>query len=236
MFTKINNEQNNSDSLQKLINVNKNIKERQFHNHTYILYDIRTILGKTKNTYLEIGSYVGSSASLLLAHEYDTDVICVDPCCLNPIHYNGSDTQYNTLMKNLNNVTTTNKFDILKKYSGDIEIQNYLIKNNIKIDMLFIDGDHSYQGVINDWNNYNKHVNKGGFIIFDDYNDTVFSPEVKKAVNDIVHSLDSTKFEIIGDLPNIHNLDKDNNNYIHKGVINEFIIYKKNYKYNLSHI
>lgn len=226
MFTTINNEQTNSDSFQKLINVNKNIKERQFHNHTYILYDIRTILGKTKKTYLEIGSYVGSSASLLLSHEYYTDVICVDPCCLNPNHYNGSDTQYNTLMNNLNNVNTSNNFNVLKKYSNDIEVQNYLIKNNIKIDMLFIDGDHSYQGVINDWNNYNKHVNKGGFIIFDDYNDQVFSPEVKKAVNSIVDSLDITKYEIIGDLPNVHNLDRDNNNYLHKDVINEFIIYK----------
>ena len=53
------------------------------------------------------------------------------------------------------------------------------------------------------WNNYNEFVNNNGFIIFDDYNDSVYSPQVKNAVQDIVKNIDTNKYEIIGDLKTI---------------------------------
>ena len=39
-----------------------------------------------------------------------------------------------------------------------------------KVDILFIDGDHSRSGVIKDWNLYNTLVKKNGYVVFDDYN------------------------------------------------------------------
>lgn len=40
-------------------------------------------------------------------------------------------------------------------------------KNNIEINFLLIDGDHSYEGVKNDFEKYSTLLKKG-FIIFDD--------------------------------------------------------------------
>jgi len=62
------------------------------------------------------------------------------------------------------------------------------------VDILFIDGDHSFDGVRNDFNNYKNLVRSGGYIIFDDYG---FLPDVRNAVN----SIDKKEFDIIGRLP-----------------------------------
>ncbi len=37
---------------------------------------------------------------------------------------------------------------------------------------LWIDGDHSYEGVKRDWENYSPLVVPGGYVLFDNYNDT----------------------------------------------------------------
>lgn len=46
------------------------------------------------------------------------------------------------------------------------------ILNGKKIDFLFIDGDHTYEGVKSDFNMYNTLVKKGGHIAFHDINDS----------------------------------------------------------------
>jgi len=223
--SKLFNIQKSGESLKMLRDVNLKIKERKFHEFTYILYDIRTFLGDEEKTFLEIGSYVGSSSSLMLQHKYNTNLICIDPCVLHPSHYNGSLSQLDTLQKNIsNNNIHDYKVEIFKQYSIDLPLLNKLKMNNTKIDILFIDGDHSYKGVLNDWNNFKDFVNPGGFICFDD----IYSPEVRPAVDYIVQHLDTNKYEIIGSLENIHKLMCDNLAvYKHPGYINEFIIYKK---------
>ena len=109
MLSKLLDLQKTSNSLEILRKVNKNIPERNFHEFTYILHNIRTLLGDEEKTYLEIGSYVGSSASLMLQHEFKTNVLCIDPCVLHPAHYNGSLSQSDTLQKNIanNNIQQT---------------------------------------------------------------------------------------------------------------------------------
>ena len=141
-------------------------------------------------------------------------------------HYNGSLSQYETLHKNLvNNNIHNYKVEIFKDFSTDINLINKLKSSNTKIDILFIDGDHSRRGVLNDWNNFKDFVNPGGFICFDDYYDDIYSPEVRPAVDSIVEHLDKNVYEVIGSLENIHEIrfPKDS----HSGYINEFIIYKK---------
>jgi len=205
----------NSNSLNILHETYKIIPERHFHDHIYILYDLRTLLGNEKKIYTEIGSYVGHSSKLMLSHPNETEIICIDPLILNKSHYNGTMTQYDTLRKNIGEKNIT----IYKKYSQDAKLLQKLKNDNFRTDILFIDGSHSYYDVINDFNNYCEFVNKDGYIIFDDYLDKIYSPEVKKAVDDLVINLDTNKYEIIGNLVNV----KNTNTKI-DGLLNEYII------------
>jgi len=228
MKSRLSNLQLNSNSLNVLETTNKSITGRIFHKHTYILYDIRTLLGTNLKTYLEIGSYIGSSASLMLNHPYETNIICVEPCVLDKSHYGGIIDQYHTLEKTLQiNNKNNYSFSIEKNFSHDIKLLTKFKTYNLKIDILFIDGGHDYDDVIQDWNNYKDFVNPGGFIIFDDYCDKTYSPEVKPAVDDIVKNLNTDSYEIIGSIDNIHNLNQGDLTYKYPNNINEFIIYKK---------
>jgi predicted O-methyltransferase YrrM len=50
---------------------------------------------------------------------------------------------------------------------------------------MVIDGDHSYTGVKHDWHKYGPMLERGGFAIFDNYQDPSW-PEVTRAVDEIV--------------------------------------------------
>ena len=50
---------------------------------------------------------------------------------------------------------------------------------------MFIDGDHSYQAVFNDFYMYKDLVEVGGYIVFDDYWLTVW-PQTKIGINKFI--------------------------------------------------
>ena len=54
--------------------------------------------------------------------------------------------------------------------------------DDYELDYLYIDGDHTFNGVTQDLNNYIKKVNRGGIISGHDYNNTTV-PGVKEAVD-----------------------------------------------------
>lgn len=210
----------NSDSLKILREININISERNFHEHTHILYDLRTFLGEAKKNYVEIGTYVGASASLILKHPFETNVICIDPCVLQKSHYNGTDDQYNTIYKNLKNNNPHNRdFKLFKNFSYD----SLPIDSIDNIDILHIDGNHAYNAVIQDYNLYAGKVNSGGFIVFDDYHDRWSSPGVRPAVNFIVSQVNANHYDVIGCINNYHKIHKER----YPISYTNFILYKK---------
>jgi cephalosporin hydroxylase len=91
---------------------------------------------------------------------------------------------YNIVNNNImENNPHNHKYHLIKGKSEDV-VEDF--KNlNLEIDYLFIDGDHSYQGVMNDYNNYLPFVKKGGIIVFDNYNDEGWK-QVTTAVNEIL--------------------------------------------------
>jgi predicted O-methyltransferase YrrM len=220
---------NSRESLDMLRDVNKHIKLKHFHEWTHILYGIRTMLGSEIKTYMEIGSYVGSSASLVLRNAFPTNVICIDPCILSPSHYGGTKSQDETLFNNIKNNNIHNyNIKLCKNYSNDPILLKHFKDTNTKVDILFIDGAHDYKGVISDWKNYNGFVNSGGYIVFDDYNDYKYSPEVKPAVDEIMKHIDLTAYEIIGSPKNtLDDTSVGYNNTYGLKYSNEFIVYKK---------
>lgn len=76
------------------------------------------------------------------------------------------------------------------KYLG-VKGANFIHKpsNEVKktwtlpIQVLFIDGDHSYEGVKADWDNFSPFVKEGGWILFHDCDET--SPGVVKLFDEI---------------------------------------------------
>lgn len=59
-------------------------------------------------------------------------------------------------------------FALIKRYSTEPEA--LIDAQQFKINLLIIDGDHSYEGVKFDYENYLPLVSAGGYILFDDYN------------------------------------------------------------------
>ena len=104
-------------------------------------------------------------------------------------------------MKNVNKFNiNNNKFEYIQGNSQQIVTLDKLKLFIDEIDVLFIDGDHSAQGVKKDFSMYSPMVKQGGYIVFDDYLDNVHSPQVRGAVDEIVSNISG--YEIIGNLPN----------------------------------
>jgi predicted O-methyltransferase YrrM len=184
----------NKESLHLVEKISNLIQNQTFHHHYHILYDIASTYPIDYTiSYVEIGCYAGGSACLMLQRK-NTNVISIDlGVPINP----------NVVYQNISSLNIhNNEYNYIMGSSHDINTINKLSELMDMIDILFIDGDHSYSGVINDFNMYSKLVISGGYIIFDDYNDNVHSPQVKPAVDYITTTV-SDEFEIIGTFKNI---------------------------------
>ena len=69
--------------------------------------------------------------------------------------------------------------------------------NGKKIDLLFIDGDHSYEGVFADWKLYSHFVSSGGIVVFHDVVNNITDCGVPRFINDLMNGkIDGIKKEI----------------------------------------
>lgn len=171
-----------------------------FHHHYHVLYDIANTFGEGKINYVEIGAYAGASSCLMM-QRLNTAIISIDL---------GEPMPKSVVLKNvLNYKYNNNYYKYIQGNSQLIETKSQVIEALINstsfgyengIDILFIDGDHSFNGVLADFEMYRDLVNIGGYVIFDDYNDTAYSPEVKQAVDSLLPSL--KEYEVIGTLEN----------------------------------
>jgi predicted O-methyltransferase YrrM len=175
---------------------------RTFHHHFHILYDIISSINKDSLNYLEIGSYCGASSSLVLSHNKKIDAVLIDtfseaPTDLverNLAFFKNPESEYKLIVGNSQEQKT-------------ISYAKSLIK---KVDLFYIDGDHSFNGCLNDFLNYCDLVCSGGYIVFDDYHDVEYSPQVKHAVDFIVSELLYSQFEVIGYFRNSLNAYPEN--------------------------
>ena len=111
-------------------------------------------------------------------------------------------------------------------FSNDPQLLARLKEEKLKIDLLFIDGDHSYDMVISDFESFAPFVNPGGWIVFDDYMDHKHSPEVQPAVNDLSKRLrEGEEYLVLGPLPNIKRIPEGDGRVLK--FSNEFVIRKQ---------
>ena len=123
------------------------------------------IKDKKINSYLELG--VGNGGSFLISSIFlqktATRLHCVDSIAERDSHVKQTEEKI------------MSKINILKRLftSKDIQFFNsttdtFFTRNNTMYDCIFIDADHTYDGVKNDYINAIKFINKGGYIIFHD--------------------------------------------------------------------
>lgn len=181
------------ESLILTKSISDKIDNQTFHHHYHVLYDIaNTYPTNYVINYVEIGCYAGGSACLLLQRP-NTNVLSIDL---------GFPIDPNVVVNNVKNLNVhNNQYTYVKGNSQVEETYNNVLKCVNKIDILFIDGDHSEQGARKDFDMYSHLVRDNGYIIFDDYNDSEHSPGVKIAVDKLVKTI-GDDYEIIGTLPN----------------------------------
>jgi predicted O-methyltransferase YrrM len=201
-----------SESLQILKQIHQKMDVGFFHQHVHILYDLRTMLNKEFANYLEIGVFGGATSSLMLSHPQKTKVVGIE---INP------QDKFKNFIES-NNIHN-NEFYYIGGNSRSSDTINKIKELIPEVDILFIDGDHSYDAVIDDFSNYHNQVLPGGFIVFDDYWDSVSSAGVKPAVDFIVNNLLNDQYEIWGYLPDTV---KSGDYISDQNLSNEFILKK----------
>jgi predicted O-methyltransferase YrrM len=124
------------------------------------IYNLAKSLSK-KSVLLEVGSYLGAS-SLMIAKgiKKSSKLICVDTW-QNDAMSEGKWDSYKIFLSNIRPV----KDRIETVQSTSIEASN---KINEHLDMIFIDGDHSYEAVKNDVSNWFPKLKSGGIIVMHD--------------------------------------------------------------------
>ena len=114
---------------------------------------------------LEIGSYEGRSAIFFLNNFKDSNIHCVDTWSGSDEHDNFD---YNSIENNFDfNSSIFQSNNRLNKFK--MNSNEFFQSNSKKYDLIFVDGDHSSDQVKIDINNSWNILNKGGYLILDDY-------------------------------------------------------------------
>jgi predicted O-methyltransferase YrrM len=152
-------------------------------------------LAKNKSIILEIGSYTGASGicfgEALINRNTSSKIICIDTWQNNAMTEGTRDT-FKAFCDN-----TQEYSEIITKIRGfSSEVVEDVSAICSKIDLLFIDGDHSYDGVKADWENYKRFLRRGSIVVFHDIG---WAAGVNKVINeDVLPMTRST-----GSLPNM---------------------------------
>jgi predicted O-methyltransferase YrrM len=160
--------------------------------HLTVLERVRLYeLSSKKNQIAEIGSYIGASACCFGAAGFDSvikQIICIDTWNNDAMTEGSRDTW--TEFKN--NTADFSEYVIpVRGFSTEVVEQVRAITP--ALDLLFIDGDHSYEGVKADWDAYKGFLKSGSTVIFHDYG---WAEGVKRVVHGDVQPLVSSHDEL----------------------------------------
>lgn len=151
---------------------------------------------------LEIGALYGVSLAILYDHAVtrfsEVKVVCLDP--FDGYYGKALDAVLNQPVNDLTfrrNMRLANvpdsDYSIIKHYSTSPEA--LAAARKLAVNLLIIDGDHSYEGVKFDFDSYFPLLQPGGYVIFDDYNAKEW-PGVQKFIDQDVQQ--AAGFEYLG--------------------------------------
>ena len=130
----------------------------------YLLYGLGRSL--RPKICVEIGSARGLSACLIgraLKENGQGKLYAIDPHEATEWNDGNSVSSFSLMKENLKRFGVDAYVEIVREYS--INVGKTWDK---EIDLLFIDGDHSYEGVKADWDIFTPHVSKFGVVVFHD--------------------------------------------------------------------
>jgi hypothetical protein len=131
---------------------------------------------------LEIGMWQGSNSQEILSLDCIKKLYCVDP--YDSKHSAGNicsdDRLYRMVKRKFDTYITNGKLEILRDYS-----YNVLNKIPNNLDFIYIDGNHDYNEVKLDINNYYQKVRNGGIFGGHDYDRSKYIG-VKQAVDEFI--------------------------------------------------
>jgi predicted O-methyltransferase YrrM len=164
----------------------------------YKLYEISKTVS-SKNCIVEIGANLGRSTCILGAGSHNGNNALVYSIDLWNIPDSNRKAKYQA-------DTTFEKYKHYLQLMKVNDIVMFLRGNsavigktwNTPIGMLFLDGDHSYEGVKKDFELYSSHVVKNGWILFHDYNKAF--PDVIQFVEEIADAELIETVEIVNHL------------------------------------
>jgi predicted O-methyltransferase YrrM len=160
-------------SIQKINELNKSIEDiggSVPHNHHHILFIIKELLGDKCKNYLEIGVASGGSMLSVMQSKYKTKYWGID---LFNHKYLTSLHKDETVLEKVTKIIDTlnsnaHEYSLIEGDSADETTVNYVKDIKEGIDLFFIDGNHSQTYVNSDFSLYEKYINKGGVVVFDD--------------------------------------------------------------------
>ena len=195
---------NNKEQIHALFNKNENMIDGRICHSSIILLHI-LINNVDINNYMEIGVHNGGSMTMILSGNnkniniYGIDLfedIYDEMKHLNQEKF----TTYQyfkrdnlSMVKTLDNVervkeyyNNNSKINLLQgnSYFDETETKFKQELNSNELDLLFIDGDHTLDGVKNDYDRYSKYVKKGGYIVFDDYHHPIIKEYCDKLLKE----------------------------------------------------
>ena len=110
---------------------------------------------------LEIGSYQGVSAAVIARNlASDGRLVCVDPW---PTNGKRDNPEFKIFARHLERTKTKHKIHVIRDFST-----NALEQLPPKVDFAFIDGDHSWSGIAEDWAIVSSRAVDGTFVCLHD--------------------------------------------------------------------
>ena len=173
----------NSNTKEEKNNIVSVIKDRICHHRVRFLTMLINFYGGKLNNYLEIGVHNGASMSYVLQSNYLIGN-CVGVDLFEDTFYNDNLNQ-NKIYSNLEQLNKNNNtIKLIKGNSNSMRVIDQVKEHTY--DVIFIDGDHTYDGVKNDFVNYYPYLSKHGVMVFDDFNKANTNKGVYRFINEII--------------------------------------------------
>ena len=181
------------DSLSQSAKKRMEREEVSFHSDIKLLGYLSAMLANMEGDILEIGIWKGKSLFFMERFSNFGSTIGIDPC-----EFRNQETEINYFKKSLKS-----DVHLIQNYS-ELALPEVLNASS-GLKLLHIDGGHLEKNVIWDFLLYSPLITSGGYLVFDDYNDSQFSPEVGPTVDLLKKHGYFRNFQIIGTIMEFSN-------------------------------